>query len=56
MEYTIEILETLIRNVTIEAESEQEALEKVKQSYYDGIEVLDWSDLTDTEFKCVDNK
>ena len=51
MKYTVEILETLVRNVTLEADSEQEAIEKVKQSYADGLEVLDWQDCIGADFK-----
>jgi hypothetical protein len=48
--FEINIIERLERLVSVEAESEEQAIEKVTQDYRDEKIVLDSSDYTDTEF------
>ena len=51
MKYDITITEILKRKIEIEAESYDEAIEKVKNMYYDCELILDASDLVEQEFK-----
>jgi len=52
--YTIEVQETLARQVEIEASSEKEAIEKVRELYENYDIVLDYSDMVGgTEFDLV---
>lgn len=53
MKYKIEITETLQKIVEIEAENEQEALDKIETRYYGGDIVLDSENITQSEFKKV---
>lgn len=48
-EYEVEIVETLSRVITIDAENEDEALSLVWDKYSEGFIVLDYSDHVDTE-------
>lgn len=48
--YSVEITETLRRTIIIEAQSDEEALLKVKEQYDDEEIVLDSSDYVGTEF------
>ena len=50
-EYNVMITETLSRIITVEASSEREAEEKVKEMYNDEEIVLDWNDLDDTDIE-----
>lgn len=53
MKYLVNIEETLTRNVTVEADSEEQAEIKVKQLYYNGEIVLDYSDyIGEPTIKC----
>lgn len=55
MNYKVEITETLSRIVDIEADSEEGALEKVRQAYKKEEIVLDANDYLDTEMKVYKN-
>lgn len=52
-EYTIEITETLQKQVTVEAISKENALKLVKSLYCDCDIVLDENNLIDTSFKII---
>lgn len=52
-EYNVEIVETLIRIVTVEATSEEEAIEKIMYDYNNAELVLDSDDFFDVEFEIV---
>lgn len=52
-EYSVEIVETLIRIVTVESTSEDEAIEQVMHDYNNAELVLDSDDFFDVEFKIV---
>lgn len=52
-EYNVEIVETLIRIVTVEATSEEEAIEKIMYDYNNAELVLDADDFFDVEFEIV---
>lgn len=45
MKYSVQIREILAKEVTVEAESEDEALAKVSDMYLDGEIVLDYNDV-----------
>lgn len=47
--YTIEIIETLSKVVEVKANSKEQALEKVREQYYESEIVLDSEDFLDTE-------
>ena len=49
MKYRIEIIETLSRTIEIEADSEESAVEKVRQKYQNCDIILDASDYLETE-------
>lgn len=49
-EFTIAIRETLIKTVTVEAETYDEALEKVENMYWNEEIILTSEDHVDTEF------
>lgn len=53
MKYVIEIAETLLRHVVVEAESEKDAKEKAWNAYNDEEVVLDYRDYCDTEIGCL---
>ena len=50
-EYQVEVVETLIRIVTVEATSEEEAIEQVMHDYNNAELVLDSDDFFDVEFE-----
>lgn len=50
-EYSVEVCATLIRVVTVEAASEEEAIERVMHDYKNAELVLDSDDLFDVEFE-----
>ena len=54
--YTIEITETLQRTISIEAESEEMALEKVRTMYETEEIVLDSDDFVGTVIEVVESK
>lgn len=58
MKYQINITEQLTKTVEVEAENVQEAIEKAKNSYYDGEEgfILTGDDFVDTEFEMIGEK
>lgn len=47
--YTIEIIETFSKIVEVKADSKEQALEKVREQYYESEIVLDSEDFLDTE-------
>ena len=51
--FTIEITETLQKQVTVKANSREEAEEKVRKQYTDGDLMLDDSNLVDTDFSVI---
>ena len=53
-EFNIEITETLQRIVTIKANNESEAIDKVQELYDDEKIVLDYSDYIDTDIEIVE--
>lgn len=53
MKITVEITETFQKTVEVEAESKSEAINKVKEQYYDNKIELDTSDFIDTEFEII---
>jgi 5-bromo-4-chloroindolyl phosphate hydrolysis protein len=52
-EYNVEVCETLIRIVTVEATSEEEALELARNDYNNAELVLDADDFFDVDFEIV---
>jgi hypothetical protein len=54
--YTIEITETLQKQVTVQAASKEEALAKVEQMYQDEIIVLTAEDLFSQTIQLVSNE
>lgn len=51
--YTIEITETLQKQVSIQANSYEEADRKVKEKYQNNEIVLDSNDYIDTCYQCI---
>lgn len=51
MKYIVEIKETLSKVVEVEAESKDETLEDVQNSYHNCVINLGWSDLESVDFK-----
>lgn len=49
--YYIRVTESLAKTVEVHAENEQEALQKVEDSYYNDEFELDYNDRVDTEFE-----
>lgn len=52
--FTVEITETLQRQIEVEAADENEAISKVEEMYRDEEVVLDSGDYIDTEFNIID--
>jgi hypothetical protein len=52
-EFQVEVCETLIRIITVEAQSEEQALEFVKYDYNNAELVLDSDDFFDVDFNLV---
>ncbi len=50
-EYTIEIIETLSKLVVVKADSKEQAIETVREKYYESEIVLDSEDFFETEFQ-----
>jgi hypothetical protein len=55
-EYNVEVCETLIRIVTVEAMSEEDAIEFVKYDYNNAELVLDSDDFFDVDFNLVNQE
>ena len=51
--FVVEVTETLQRQVEIEADNEQEALQKVKELYRDEEIILDWQDFVGNDFQII---
>ena len=51
--FVVEVTETLQRQVEIEADNEQEALQKAKELYRDEEIVLDWQDFVGNDFQII---
>lgn len=51
--YTIEITETLQKQIVIKAHSKEEAIQKIKEQYRNTDIVLDSEDYIDTQIQCV---
>jgi hypothetical protein len=52
-EYKIEIVETICRIVTVEAQSDEEAMSKIRDDYNNAEIVLDYDDFLDVEFNFI---
>ena len=52
-EYQVEVVETLVRIVTVEATSEEDAIKFVRYDYSNAELVLDSDDFFDVEFEIV---
>lgn len=52
-EYQVEVVETLVRIVTVEAMSEEDAIKFVRYDYSNAELVLDSDDFFDVEFEIV---
>ena len=50
-EYKVEVTETLSQVITVEADNEEDALDIVRDSYFNEELVLDSSDYIDTDFQ-----
>lgn len=53
IEYTVRIIETLEREISVLADNEYEAEDKVRELYATGSEVLDAEDFTGVEFEVI---
>lgn len=53
MKYVVEITEELVKHVVVEANSADEAEEKVDCAHYNGKIVLDYKDYNGADFKCL---
>lgn len=53
MKYVVKITEELVKHVIMEAESMEEAAEKVADAHYEGKIVLDYADYNGADFKCL---
>lgn len=51
MEYKVRITEHLEKDIFVEAETKEEALEEVKRRYHNGEIILDADNYTDTKFE-----
>ena len=51
--YTIEITETLQKQISVEANSYEEAERKVKEQYRNNDIILDSDDYIDTNYQCI---
>jgi hypothetical protein len=54
-EFEVEVVETLIRIVTVEAMTEEDAIKFVKYDYTNAELVLDSDDFFDVDFNVVNN-
>ena len=55
-EFQVEVCETLIRIMTVEAQSEEQALEFVRYDYNNAELVLDSDDFFDVDFNLVNQE
>jgi hypothetical protein len=55
-EFQVEVCETLIRIVTVKAQSEEQALEIVNEEYINAELVLDSDDFFDVDFNIVNKE
>jgi hypothetical protein len=55
-EYNVEVCETLIRIVTVEATSEEDAIKFVKYDYNNAELVLDSDDFFDVDFNLINKE
>ena len=55
MKYVIEIAETLVKHIVIEAENETDAIEKGWDAYNNEKVVLDYRDYCNTDVLCLRN-
>lgn len=53
MKYVVEITEKLIKHVVVEAESTDEAEEKVSDAHRKAKIILDYDDYEDVDFECL---
>lgn len=53
-QYKIEILETSSRLIDVEADSEDEALEKVEKMYEEEKIIIDWADFDGVVYKVIE--
>lgn len=53
MKYVVEITEKLVKHVIVEAESTDEAKEKVSDAHREAKIVLDYDDYEDVDFECL---
>lgn len=53
MKYVVEITEKLVKHVIVEAESTDEAEEKVSDAHREAKIVLDYDDYEDVDFECL---
>lgn len=53
MKYVVEITEELVKHVVVEANSADEAEEKVDCAHYNGKIDLDYEDYNGADFKCL---
>ena len=54
--WVVNIKETLIKTVEVEAENSQDALSKAQDAYHCEVIVLDYNDYVNTDFECVDKQ
>ena len=52
--FEVTITETLMRTVTVEADTPEKAVAMVEDRWYDGYIVLESDDFVETEFSCED--
>ena len=55
-EYKVEVTETLSQVITVEADNEEDALDIVRDSYFNEELVLDSSDYIDTDFQIYEEQ
>ena len=53
MKYVVEITESLVKHVVVDANSMREAEDKAQKAHTDSKIVLDYSDYEDVDFKCI---
>lgn len=53
MKYVVEITETLVKHVIVDAESIEEATDKVSDAHREAKIVLDYDDYEDVDFECL---
>lgn len=53
MEYVIRVTETLVKEIIVDADSRESAIEKAKSSYYNDEFELDADNHANTDFRCL---